>query len=107
MKALDTFRNPQFGHNCAQAVANKYKSLYKNPDIVSEYAPYVGGRAPEGLCGALFAAKEALPQHAEEIQAEFIKICGEATCRKIKMETGTSCQTCVDTADKLVEKYTK
>ena len=55
MKATDTFRNPQFGHNCAQAVANKYKELYSDQNIVEAYAPYVGGSAPGGLCGALFA----------------------------------------------------
>ena len=71
MKATDTFRNPAYGHNCAQAVANKWKDLYRSTDIVSEYAPYVGGRAPEGLCGALFAAIQAVPDHADEIKAEF------------------------------------
>lgn len=105
MNATDTFRNPNFGHNCAQAVANKYKALYKSSSIVEEYSPYVGGRAPGGLCGALFAAKEAVPEHAEEIQEEFIRLCGAATCRQIKTETGTSCQFCVETGDKLVEKY--
>ena len=105
MKATDTFRNPVYGHNCAQAVANKYKDLYKESDIVSSYAPYVGGRAPGGLCGALYAAKEAVPEYAVEIEKEFIVICGASTCKKIKMETGTSCQVCVDTGDMLVEKY--
>ncbi|MBQ0051062.1 MAG: hypothetical protein KBT11_03240 [Treponema sp.] len=107
MKATDTFRNPQFGHNCAQAVANKYSSMYNENDIVSSYAPYVGGRAPDGLCGALFAAKEAVPEHAQEIEAEFIKICGASTCRQIKAESKTSCHVCVDTADQLVEKYSR
>ena len=105
MKATDTFRNPAFGHNCAQAVANKYKELYKSDDIVKEYAPYVGGRAPGGLCGALFAAKEACPEHAAEIEADFVAACGAATCREIKTVTGTPCPFCVDTGDKLVEKY--
>lgn len=107
MKATDTFRNPEFGHNCAQAVANKYKDLYKDSNIVESYSPYVGGRAPGGLCGALFAAKEALPQFADKIEEEFIAACGAATCRKIKTESGTPCTVCVDTADKLVEKYSK
>lgn len=105
MKATDTFRNPAYGHNCAQAVANKYKDYYSDKDIVSSYAPYVGGRAPGGLCGALFAAKEAVPDHAEEIENEFVRICGASTCRQIKAENKTPCQVCVDTADCLVEKF--
>lgn len=105
MKATDTFRNPQYGHNCAQAVANKWKDLYSDSNIVENYAPYVGGRAPGGLCGALFAAMEACPSKAEEIKAEFIALAGNATCREIKMENKTPCQTCVQIADDLVEKY--
>lgn len=105
MKATDTFRNPSYGHNCAQSVANKYKDLYKSSDIVSEYAPYVGGRAPGGLCGALYAAMQAVPEHADEIRAEFVASCGAETCRAIKTESKTPCQVCVDTGDKLVEKY--
>lgn len=107
MKATDTFRNPEYGHNCAQAVANKYQALYSDKEIVKSYAPYVGGRAPGGLCGALFAAKEAVPQHAQEIEADFVKDCGASTCRQIKAEAKTPCQVCVDIADQLVEKYTK
>ena len=105
MKATDTFRNPAYGHNCAQAVANKWKDLYRSADIVSEYAPYVGGRAPEGLCGALFAAIQAVPDHADEIKAEFAAACGAETCRAIKAENKTPCTVCVDTADSLVEKH--
>ncbi|MCQ2594231.1 MAG: hypothetical protein MJ196_03115 [Treponemataceae bacterium] len=107
MKATDTFRTPPYAHNCAQAVANKYQSLYKSDDIVNEYAPYVGGRAPGGLCGALFAAQQALPQHAAQIEEEFVKACGAATCMQIKMQTGTPCAACVNAADQLVEKYSK
>ena len=43
----------------------------------------------------------------DELEEEFIKICGASTCHAIKTENGTPCQVCVDTADKLVEKYTK
>ena len=105
MKATDTFRNPAYGHNCAQAVANKWKELYGSEDIVKEYSPYVGGKAPGGLCGAVFAAMQAVPDHSEEIRKEFVELCGAETCRAIKMESGTPCAVCVDTADKLVEKY--
>ena len=105
MKATDTFRNPAYGHNCAQAVANKWKELYASEDIVKEYSPYVGGKAPGGLCGAVFAAMQAVPDHAEEIRKEFVELCGAETCRAKKMKSGTPCAVCVDTADKLVEKY--
>lgn len=107
MKALDTFRHPEYKHNCAQAVANKWKELYEDKDIVASYAPYIGGCAPGGLCGALYAAKEACKEHADEIEKHFADRCGATTCREIKTGSRTTCQTCVQTADDLVEQYTK
>lgn len=106
MKAIDTFRTSPYKHNCAQAIAYRWYALYDDKDIVEHYAPYVGGRAPEGLCGALYAAMKACPQHAEEIRSEFEKQCGAAFCRDIKGTNRTPCEICVDTADRLVEKYT-
>ncbi|MDO4462834.1 MAG: hypothetical protein Q4C30_10170 [Bacteroidia bacterium] len=105
MKAVDTFRHPEYKHNCAQAVANKWKELYADKDIVSSYAPYIGGNAPGGLCGALYAAKEASKANAEEIERLFVERCGAATCREIKMGTRTPCTVCVQTADDLVEQF--
>lgn len=107
MKALDTFRHPAYKHNCAQAIANKWHALYADNDIVANYAPYVGGQAPGGLCGALYAAKEACPLHAEEIERLFVEKVGDATCRAIKTNGKTPCAVCVQTADDLVEQFAK
>lgn len=105
MKATDTFRKPPFRHNCAQAIAHKWRRLYADKLVVESYAPYVGGRAPEGLCGALYAAMRACPAHAESIRREFEATCGGLRCSDIKRMGRTPCATCVDTADRLVEKY--
>lgn len=106
MPAVDTFRTPPFRHNCAQAVANQWKYLYNSDDIVAEYAPYVGGHAPEGLCGALYAAMQAVPEHGEKIREEFQSRAGAVTCREIKGGTGFPCHSCVALADALIAKYT-
>lgn len=66
MKATDTFRHPAYRHNCAQAIANKWKYCYADKNIMETYKPYVGGRAPEGYCGAIFAAMQACPEAAEK-----------------------------------------
>lgn len=105
MKATDTFRTAPLKHNCAQAIAYRWKELYNDNDIVSHYAPYIGGRAPEGYCGALFAAMQARPVYADKIKEEFAARCGGVLCRDIKGNTRTPCEVCVETADKLVEKY--
>ena len=105
MKATDTFRKTPFKHNCAQAIAYRWNNLFDNNDIVSTYAPYIGGHAPEGYCGALYAAMQACPKYADKIKDEFTNICGATRCYAIKTENRTPCEICVDTADKLVEKY--
>ncbi len=105
MPATDTFRTPPYMHNCAQAVANQWKSLYPEADIVTSYAPYVGGHAPGGLCGALYAAMQAVPERREEIRWEFEQRAGAATCREIKGGTRFPCHSCVALGDELVRKY--
>lgn len=107
MKAVDTFRHPDYKHNCAQAVAYKWRELYEDRNIVANYAPYVGGCAPGGLCGALYAAKEACPASAAEIEKLFVAKCGAATCREIKTGTKTPCTVCVQVADDLLEQFSK
>lgn len=106
-KATDTFRKPPYKHNCAQAVAYRWQELYDDKDTVAHYAPYVGGHAPGGYCGALYAACQACPAHAEEIERDFREVCGDVLCRDIKRVNRTPCELCVDTADRLVEKYSQ
>lgn len=105
MKATDTFRKAPQKHNCAQAIANHWRELYAEDDTVERYAPYVGGHAPEGYCGALYAAMQACPCHADDIKRSFKARCGGVLCREIKGESRTPCEVCVDTADELVDKY--
>ena len=107
-KATDTFRTQPWCHNCAQAVANKWASLYPNPStILDELAMSGSGRAEGGYCGALIAAQKALPAHREDITAEFERLVGGLTCKDIKMRAKTPCPTCVDIADQLIEKFSK
>lgn len=105
MKAIDTFRTAPWRHNCAQAVANHWKYLYGDNDIVEKFSPYVGGHAPGGYCGALYAAMQACPNHTEEIERDFVAKCGAKTCREIKRVHRVPCEICVETGDALVEKY--
>lgn len=107
MKASETFHNPAFGHNCAQAVAYKHTQLYANPStIVEEMKANGGGRAESGLCGALYAAMKACPQFAEQIKEEFVKQAGFATCNELKQSAKVPCPRCVDIADEILAKVT-
>ena len=107
MTAKETFHQLPWRHNCAQAVAYRWLDLYVDKDTVAKYAQCGGGRAPEGVCGALYAAVHACPAHADEIAKEFVATVGASRCRDIKGVGRTPCEVCVDTADRLVEKYAK
>lgn len=102
MNALDTFHHPDYQHNCAQAIAYRWRELYNDPDIVQKMAHCGSGRAPEGLCGALYAAMLACPDKAEELKQAFHKEIGHITCRQIKTIGRVPCIRCVQTADELV-----
>lgn len=110
MKCTDTFRTPPYRHNCAQAVAYKYAALLgiTPEEALERFAGCAAGRAPGGVCGALFAAREAMPEKAGEIDREFKEATnGYTTCADIKGLSGTPCPVCVDTIDRLLERKQK
>ena len=101
-KAYELFTAVPKLHNCAQAVAD---GLGRG-DLVPELAACGGGRAPEGLCGALHSALLLVkPENREAVKAEFAAAAGALTCSAIKGETKFPCAECVKVAAELVEKY--
>ncbi|MBQ6470338.1 MAG: hypothetical protein IJJ33_00005, partial [Victivallales bacterium] len=91
-KAEEIFSAVPKTHNCAQAVA----AGAGRDDLVPALAACGGGRAPNGLCGALHAALAIAPEkHHEQIKAAFASATGAMTCREIKGATRTSCAKCV------------
>ena len=87
-------------YNCAQSVA----AGAGREDLTSDFAAMGGGRAPDGLCGALYAALQLLPEEKQEAAREaFQAKAGSLYCREIKSGTGFSCAECVELAEKLVK----
>ena len=91
-------------HNCAQAVLAGCDGAEED---VAQMATCGGGRAPGGLCGALYAAIRLCPEHADAIREAFAREVGATTCRDIKSTAHTPCPVCVETAAKLVEHFRK
>lgn len=91
-------------HNCAQAVVEGGGG---SPELIAEMAACGGGRAPEGLCGALHGALVLCPDKAEAIKAAFAREVGALTCREIKSSAKTPCPLCVETAAKILETLTQ
>lgn len=89
-------------HNCAQAVA----AGAGREDLVESFAVCGGGKAPGGLCGALYAVLALAPESEHEmIKTAFAEKAGALTCREIKTGTLFPCVECVRVAAELSEKY--
>jgi hypothetical protein len=97
-KALDHFRNKQ-GHNynCAQAIAAAFD---EDP---ARFSTHGSGRAPEGWCGAAYAAAE-LSHDTDGVKAAFMEAAGSVACREIRRSRAMSCATCVETSARLVQQ---
>lgn len=90
-------------HNCAQAVA----AGFGKDALVEELKTCGGGNAPNGYCGALYAALRLTDEaHHADIIAEFTAAAQAAECRNIKAAAVPyPCCECVRKAADLVEKY--
>jgi len=94
--------------NCAQAVLKGFQQEFKiSNQEIDESRALGGGRAQEGICGALFSAERLLRQAGKAgITEEFNRIVGKTNCLDIK-DTKFPCIECVRIADELVENKMK
>ena len=67
--ALSKFRKP---YNCAQTVYAAFKG--GDAEGLEELSKCGGGKAPEGLCGALYSAVKLCTGAADKIRAELFSI---------------------------------
>jgi len=94
--------------NCAQAVLKGFQKEFDIKDQeIEEYRAWGGGRAKEGICGALFSANVLLNKIGKPgITEEFNAIVGKVHCTDIK-KAKFACIDCVRIADDLIEKKIK
>ena len=99
--ALSRFRQEPYNYSCAQTVC----AAFGRVDLVCSLSYCGGGKAPEGLCGALYGACQVVPECRDEIIRDFSLLMGAHTCRELKRAHHTPCPHCVATASDLVERY--
>ena len=93
--------------NCAQSILKGFQQELNIPESrIVEFKAFGGGRAPNGICGALYAADILMKEQGKNsIEQEFNEKVGGTLCLQIKRETKTSCKDCVAIADEIFEKY--
>ncbi|MFA5062974.1 MAG: C-GCAxxG-C-C family protein [Candidatus Omnitrophota bacterium] len=96
-------------YNCAQSVIKACSDLFGvAPDLLKIHAGSGGGNAPDGYCGALYAALYILNiknnDKSEECKDYFLKYAGALTCKEIKSGRKVSCVVCVEKAAEFLNK---
>ncbi len=105
-KSEEFFHHAPENWNCAQSVLKGFQAECDIPESrIDEFRAYGGGRAPGGICGALYAADMLLAEQGRDsISRQFAAEAGNIHCLHIKKESKTSCKDCVKIADRLVEE---
>jgi hypothetical protein len=94
--------------NCAQSIIGAFRYKFdEKKDLVDLFKRYGNGRAPNGFCGAYYAALYILekkhPEKSKEFKDFFIVQLGFETCRELK-ENKISCIKCVEISAEFLEK---
>jgi hypothetical protein len=101
--ALKVFRQPPERFNCAQSVLHAWREVFGDTAIpVAELKPFGAGRAPDGLCGAVYAACLLAPDRADELKAAFAARVGSLRCKEIRAAKQHPCTECVAYAAELL-----
>jgi len=94
--------------NCSQAVAEAFKDQFPlSSETMNELAGCGAGRAPGGVCGALYAVEKMLaatnPLSTAQCRQKFVERGGSDKCHDIRASRRLSCPGCVRTAGEFLE----
>ena len=96
--------------NCAQAIAEAFREEYGfiTKETVKAFKKKGYGRAPNGECGMLFAAKyifkkNGQPDKAKEFQKHFIEFAGTTLCKELKKKKIPFCAHCINNTAKFID----
>jgi glyoxylase-like metal-dependent hydrolase (beta-lactamase superfamily II)/rhodanese-related sulfurtransferase len=109
-KAKEYYIDKRSGNrlNCAQSVIAAFKDKFLlDENSVALFASLGNGRAPEGVCGAFYAAKFILgsdrKNDIKKCSNIFLSKAGSIKCREIRQSKKLSCVGCVETASEFLE----
>lgn len=92
--------------NCAEAVAGAWQTVTgKDLELDEHFSMCGSGRAPQGLCGAIYAAQLAADADKKtELTQHFADAAGSLLCREIRSMKKLSCLACVELAASMLEE---
>ncbi|MHC4871047.1 MAG: C-GCAxxG-C-C family (seleno)protein [Planctomycetota bacterium] len=104
-KALEYFHGKE-KYNCAQAIIKAFESDSESLNLqVDDFKKDGGGRAEEGMCGALYAAAQLISEcEVESLKINFSTQTGSEKCKDIKNMKKASCKDCVRIAAEILLK---
>lgn len=96
--------------NCAQAIAEAFREEYGfiTEETVKAFKKKGYGKAPNGECGMLYAAKyifekNGQPDKAIEFQKHFIEFAGTTQCKELKKKKILFCADCINKTAKFID----
>lgn len=112
MTAQDYFHLAPHNWNCAQAIQKSFQDLtmLSDEEIELQFRPLGGGRAPSGMCGAIYSVRKLVGEDsvlAEELTQTFIERTGGLTCRELKGREGRPCAWLVNEAEQILRELDK
>ena len=103
-KAAALFLKTPKEYNCAQAVAK----AFGHDELLEQLKSCGGGRAPDGICGALHAALVMSHEsQREKVKQLFQNVVGNVHCRDIRREEIAPCVECVRHAAGILDEQLK
>jgi hypothetical protein len=92
------------GYNCAQAVL---KAFDAGDSLIEKAKKHGGGRAPDGLCGAIYAGHLLLEDEGlcESFTENFLVKAKSVKCKEIRSSKTLTCSECVHAAGVLLELH--
>ena len=97
--------------NCAQAIAEAFRQEYDfiTKDTVKSFKKMGHGKAPNGECGMLFAAKyifehSGRPEKVQEFEQNFIDFAGTTKCKELIKKKLPFCAYCINQTAAFIDK---
>ena len=95
--------------NCAQAIAEAFRKEYGfiTEKTVKTFKKMGHGKAPDGECGMLYAAKyifnkNSQPDKAKEFEKHFIEFAGTTKCKELIKKKIPFCAYCINKTAKFI-----